>query len=78
MGCLSLLWLEQLLIWLVVVGAIVAIVRLLLPLVLGPLGVFGTTVQQILYIIIWAIVAIAIIVLVFDLLTCAVGLPRLR
>lgn len=78
MACLNLGWLEQLLIWLVVIAAVVAIVRLLLPIVIGPLGVAGATVTHIMNILIWAIVAIAVIVLVFDLLTCALGVPHAR
>lgn len=78
MGCFSLGWLENLLIWLVVIGAVFALVRLILPLALGPLGTAGTMVSQALNIIIWALVAIAVIILVFDLLSCLVGVPRLR
>jgi hypothetical protein len=78
MACFSLTWLEQLLIWLVVIGAVVALVRLLVPLVIGPLGAAGTTIANALNIIIWAVVAIAVIVLVFDLLTCVAGVPRLH
>lgn len=78
MSCFSISWIENVLIWLVVIGAIVAIVRLLLPHIVGPLGAIGSVVMQALYIIIWAIVIIAIIVIVFDLLACAIGMPRLR
>jgi len=78
MACFSLGWLEQLLIWLVVIAAVVAIVRLLIPHLVGPLGPAAATVMQALYIIVWAIVAIAVIVIVFDLLACAFGVPRLR
>lgn len=79
MGCLSLGWVENLLIWLVVIGAVIALVRLVLPLALGPLGTVGSTVSGALNIIIWALVAIAVIVLVFDLLSCLIGMPaRLR
>jgi len=78
MACFSLVWLGNLLIWLVVIAAVVALVRLLLPLALGPLGAAGATIGQALNIIIWAIVAVAVIVLVFDLLNCLVGVPRLR
>lgn len=75
MGCLSLSWLMNLLIWLVVIGAVVGIVRLILPYVLGPLGEMGNLIMRALTIIIWAIVLIAIILLVFDLLGCLVGSP---
>ena len=78
MACFSLGWLEQLLIWLVVIAAVVALVKLIVPMIVGPLGVAGSTVVQALNIVIWAIVAIAVIVLVFDLLACAFALPRLR
>lgn len=78
MSCFNLAWIENLLIWLVVIGAIVAIVRLLIPLVIGPLGAFGTVVQQILYIVLWVVIAVAVIVLIFDLLSCSLGVPRPR
>lgn len=78
MGCFSLAWLEQLLIWLVVIAAVVALVRLLLPHIVGPLGGAGVIVTRALNIVIWAIVAVAVIMLIFDLLACAVGVPRLR
>jgi hypothetical protein len=71
--CFSLGWIENLLIWLVVVCAIVAIVRLLLPLAMSPFPI----VIQILNIVMYAVIAIAVIVLLFDLLACLVGFPRL-
>ena len=78
MGCFSLLWLEQPLIWLIVIAAVFALVRLLVPALVGPLGPLGSTIVQALNIVIWAIVAIAVVILIFDLLACAVGLPRLH
>ena len=75
MGCFSLLWVEQLLIWLVVIATVFALIRLVVPTFLPPLG---GTIMSALNIVLWAIVAIAVIVLIFDLLSCAVGLPRLR
>lgn len=77
MSCFSLYWLETLLVWLVVIAAVVALVRLILPHVLGAFGTAGAMVSQALNIVIWAVVAIAVIVLVFDLLACFVGVPRL-
>jgi hypothetical protein len=74
MGCFSLGWLEQLLIWLVVVCAVIAVIRLLLPLALAPLPI----VAQVLQIVMWAVIAIAVIILLFELLSCLVGFPRLR
>jgi hypothetical protein len=71
--CFSLSWVENVLIWLVVVGAIIAIVRLFLPLALAQFGGAGTVVMQVLNIIIWAFVLIAIIILAFELLSCLMG-----
>jgi hypothetical protein len=78
MACFNLGFLEQLLIWLVIIGAIVALIRLVLPIALGPLGGLGATVSQALYIVIWSIVAIAVIILIFDLIGCFAGMARLR
>lgn len=78
MGCFSLGMIENLLIWAVVIGAFFAVVKLLLPHVLGPLGVAGGLIVQILTIILWAVILIFIIVLAFDLLSCLVPLARSR
>jgi hypothetical protein len=67
-----------LLIWIVVICAVVAILRLLLPYVLGWLGVSGDLVMRVINILIAAIVIIAIIYLVIDVLSCLGGAPRLR
>ena len=71
--CFSLGWIAQLLIWLVVVCAVVAVVRILLPMILGPLGGPTAVIIQILRIIMWAVVCIFAIWVVFDLLQCLVG-----
>jgi hypothetical protein len=71
--CFSLGWLEQLLIWLIVICAIIAVVRLLLPLAMAPFPI----VIQILNIIMYAVIAIAVVILIFDLLGCLLGFPRL-
>lgn len=77
MTCFNLLWLEALLIWLIVIGAVFAIIRVVVPLIVGPLGVFASTVVQILNIVLWVVVAIAVVYLVFDLLGCVIGFPRM-
>jgi len=78
--CFSIEWIKDFLIWLVVLGAVVAVVRLFLPRVLAPFGEAGAMVLQVLTIIVWAIVLIAIIVFAFQLLSClgGVSMPRLR
>jgi len=66
--CFDLAWFENLLIWLVVVCATVAILKLLLPLVFG-----GGIIFRIVNIIVWAVITIFIIVVVFDLISCYSG-----
>lgn len=71
--CFSLQWIEQLLIWLVIVAAVIALLKLLLPFVLGPLGGAGTVIAQAIDIVVWAIIAIAVIYFVFALIACLGG-----
>ena len=73
MMCFSLEWIEHVLIFAVCIGAVVAVVRLLLPRVMGPLGDLGNLVFQILTVIFWAVVLIFIIIIAFDLLSCLFG-----
>jgi len=70
MGCFSLAWLEQLLIWLVMVAAVIAILRLLIPWISG---ITFPIVGQVLEIILWAVVAILSIYIIFMFLSCLVG-----
>lgn len=80
MGCFSAGWFVSLLIWLIVICAVVAIFRLVLPIVLGWLGVAGGVVMQVLNILLIAFVLIVLVWFCYDLLTCAggVGLPGRR
>lgn len=71
MGCFSLEWLEQLLVWLIIVAAVVAILRLVVPWVAAQLGV--PIIAQVLNIILWAVICIVVIYIVFALLSCLVG-----
>lgn len=75
--CFSLNWIENLLIWLVIVGAVVAVIKLLVPYVASQLGSPGAVIMQVLNITMWAVVLIFVIVIVFDLLACLVGFPRM-
>ena len=79
--CFSLGWLEDLLIWLVIVGGVVALLRLLLPWVLGLFGMAGGILMQAINILIAVIVAVFVIYIVFDIISCLAGgggihLPR--
>jgi hypothetical protein len=71
--CFSAAWFVNLLIWLIVICAVVAVFRLVLPIVLGWLGVAGGVVMQVLNIILIAFVLIVLVWFCYDLLTCAGG-----
>ena len=73
--CFSLEWIEQLLVWLVIVCAIIAILRLLLPWVAGQLGI--PIIAQAIQIVLWAVIAIIVIYFCFALISClgSGGLP---
>jgi uncharacterized membrane protein YjfL (UPF0719 family) len=76
MGCFGLGSIEHLLIWIVVVAAAFAVIRVLLGLVSPPAD-FAWAVAAaigIVRIILWAVVTIAIIVVIFALLACVVPL----
>jgi hypothetical protein len=80
--CFSLAWLLQLIIWLIIVGAIVAVIKLLIPFIdtLTGMPIIG----RVLMIVLWAVVAIALVIIVFGLLSClaggtgGLGFPRFR
>jgi hypothetical protein len=71
MSCFSLAWIEQLLVWLIIVCAVVAILRLIIPWVAGFLGV--PVITQVLEIVLWAFIAILAVWIVFALLGCLTG-----
>ena len=79
MSCLSLGFLQQLIIWVIVIAAIVAVIRLLVPYLTSLIGF--PIIGRIIEIVLWAIVAIAVVYLIFGLLSCLMGggglhLPR--
>jgi len=69
--CFSVLWIVQTLIWLIVLGVFVAIMRLIVPYILGlfGLGISGV-VMQVINIIIAAILLIALLWFLYDLYVC--------
>lgn len=74
MGCFSLGWFEQICIYLVFVCAIIAVIKLLLPIVAGMLPAPASgVVVGIINIICWVIVAVLCIYIIFGLLSCLVG-----
>lgn len=75
MACFSLAWLENLLIWLVGVIFIVALFKLVVPWLMSLLGAppGGGIIVTIIQYIIWALVAVAVIIFVFELIGCVFG-----
>jgi hypothetical protein len=80
--CFSLAWLEQLVIWLIIVSAIIAVIKLVIPFLDSLTGM--PIIGRILMIILWAVVAIAFVIIIFGLLSCVLGgtgtlgFPRFR
>lgn len=73
--CMSLAFLEQILIWLIVVLAVVAIIRVFV----GLTGTVPGWVLQIINIVLGAVIAIIVVMVVFDLLSCLLfSAPRIR
>ena len=81
--CFGLEWFEDVLIWIIVVCAVVALLKLLVSFVLPKLGMSGELLAflvQAFRIVIWAIVCIAVVIFIFDLIACLLpwgGFPRL-
>lgn len=69
--CFSLGWIEQLCVWFVILWAVVAIIRLAVPYLVGLIGI--PIVGQIITIVLWAVVAIMAIHIIFALISCLVG-----
>lgn len=75
--CFSLNYLAQLLVWAVIFGAVIAFVRLLLPMALASLGAPGATLDAAINIVVWAVIVVFTWICV-DLVSCLVGLSFLR
>lgn len=65
--------LQQLLIWLIVLGAVVALLRLFIPWVLQYLGIDSSVIVRAINIVVFAIVAVALVYFVFGLIGCLLG-----
>ena len=79
--CFSLEWIEQILVWLVIVCAIFALLKLVVPFILAQIGVAGGIIMQAINIIVWAFVCICVIYFVFMLIGCLGGglvFPRIH
>lgn len=69
--CFGVDYFIHLIIWLAVVGGVVAIIRLLLPVVLGLFGVAGDLVMRVINIILIVIMVVALCYFLLDLARCA-------
>ena len=77
--CFQLEWFKDLLIWLVIVVAVVAILQIIVPWVLSKMQASGIIaegigiISQIVRIVIWAVVIIFVIYIAFALIACLTG-----
>lgn len=69
--CFSLPWLRDLFIWLIVVCAVIALIRLLIPPLVAFIGI--PLIGQALNIVLWAVVAIMAVNIIFALVGCLLG-----
>lgn len=65
--CFSLEWIRDILIWLVVICGVVAFVKLVIP----RLGLTDPLVLGAVNILVWVLVAVAVIVVFFAVISCA-------
>jgi hypothetical protein len=83
--CFSGPWIEQLVIWIIEVVALIMIIRLVLPWAISFFALPGIVVA-ILNIVLWAIIAIVGVIIIFDLFSCILSgggggfslMPRVR
>lgn len=71
MSCLSLSFLQDLIVQCIIIGVIVAVMQLLVPWLVSFTG--WPILGQIIMIILWGIIAIMIVYIIFALLACLVG-----
>ena len=71
MSCLSLGFLQNLIVQIIIIVAVVSIIQLVVPWLMSFIGI--PIVGQIINIILWAIVAIMVVYFIFALLGCLVG-----
>lgn len=73
--CFSMTWLMNLLIWIVIIAAVIAILKLIVPLVVSKLsGEAATIVSGLLNIALWAFVIIVCIYIAFGLISCLLSM----
>lgn len=76
--CFSALWLMNTLIWLVVLCAVVAILRIIVPWAFAQMGVSLDPLMRVINIIIGVVIFIAVVWFIYDLYVCSVHSARVR
>lgn len=76
--CFTIAFFFTLCIWLVIVGAIYAIIKLVIPAVLANFGGPGSLLAQCINIILWAALLIAVLYIIWGLVECLAGGISLR
>lgn len=71
--CFSMTFFFQLMIWLVIVGAIYAIIRIIVPAVLTQFGGPGSLLAQVVNIVLWAALLIVVLYIIWGLVDCLLG-----
>ena len=71
--CFTLAWLEQLLVDVVILVAVVSILKILIPWLLAKLGGDFAIIGQVINVVLWALVAIVVIYFCFAMISCLVG-----
>ena len=66
-------FLEDLIIRLIILAAGIAIIRIVIPWLLSLIGPISAPIAQILYVVLWAIIAIWVVIICFGLLECSTG-----
>lgn len=72
--CFTAASLMSILIWIVIICAIFAIIRVVVPLVAAQLGGPGGALVQIINIVLWAALVIVVIIFAFEMISCLLGM----
>lgn len=72
--CFTAASLLAILIWIVIICAIFAIIRLVVPLVAAQLGGPGSVLVQIINIVLWAVMVIIVLYFAFEMISCLMGM----
>ena len=80
--CFGLEWIKDVIIWIIVICAALALFKLLIGFILPKVGLAAETlgfIVQAVTIVFWAVICIAAVVFIFDIVMCLMpSLPRLR